>query len=181
LRKMQADVIVVHRIAEHDLPDLEKAIKAVFPEDGHIVARYVQEILPRVKPFSYIARSLTSREVVGFVISTLEDRWTGHVLYLGVLPQHRGKHLGTKLMCMTLLDLFKFSSIEKVYLEVNTRNTAAIRLYAKLRFTVTRLVERYYSDGSDCYVMTLTREVYERETRELCVRFLCPEMDLLAQ
>ncbi len=177
---MQAEIIVITRLVEEKLPSLEEAVLRVFPEDGHLIVRYVQEIIHRAKSYSYIAEGIISRKTLGFVISVLEDRWTGHVLYLGVLPEYRRRRLGTRLLCLSLLDLFRRSDIERVYLEVSTKNEAAVRLYSKLGFSITRLIRRYYSDGSDCYVMTLSRDVYESYTRDICSMSLCLDMDLQA-
>jgi ribosomal-protein-alanine N-acetyltransferase len=40
------------------------------------------------------------------------------------------------------------------FLEVRVTNEAAISLYKKLGFEVTRTINGYYSDGEDAYVMT---------------------------
>ncbi len=180
MRKMQAEVIVVVRLSERHLGNLERALARVFPEDYRSIASYIRCIFPRASPFSHVAESIKG-DVVGFVVSILEDRWTGHVLYLGVIPEYRRRGVGEKLLCLTLLDLFKLSSTSKVYLEVSTENRAAINLYLKLGFTITRLVKRYYANGSDCYIMTLLRATYEERIKDACIKSLCQGLDLQSQ
>ena len=43
---------------------------------------------------------------------------------------------------------------KQCFLEVRVTNEAAISLYKKLGFEVTRTLNGYYSDGEDAYVMT---------------------------
>ena len=173
---MQASInskldVTIRQVAREDLPKLEQALTQVFPEDGHIIARYVEEIFEKVKPFSYIA--LLADSIIGFAIACVEDRYTGHILYIGVVEQYRRRKIGTRLMCATLRRLFESLDIEKVFLEVKVGNTSAILFYKKFGFTIVRRVPKYYIDGSDCYIMELYREVYERVVSSLCSTFQC--------
>jgi len=42
---------------------------------------------------------------------------------------------------------------KEVYLEVRVSNTPAIRLYEKLGFKIVKVLEGYYSDGENAYLM----------------------------
>lgn len=76
----------------------------------------------------------------------------GHIISIAVLPEHRRRGLGTKLM-LAALESMKNRKISEAYLEVRISNEAAINLYKKLNFTITRRVPGYYHDGEDAYIM----------------------------
>ncbi len=83
------------------------------------------------------------------------DLQIGHVMNLAVDPSYRCHGLGTELL-QTGLDYLRGQGAGRVELEVRARNKEAIRLYRKFGFQVERLINRYYSDGDDAYLMGIS-------------------------
>lgn len=83
------------------------------------------------------------------------DLHTGHVMNLAVDPAHRRRGLGTELLQAGLAYL-KDIGAEQVELEVRTGNREAIQLYRKFGFSIERLINHYYSNGDDAYLMRLS-------------------------
>lgn len=77
----------------------------------------------------------------------------GHVVSIAVLPQSRRKGVAQAVINRAL-DGMRFYKAKQGFLEVRVTNEAAISLYKKLGFDVTRTINGYYSDGEDAYVMT---------------------------
>jgi ribosomal-protein-alanine N-acetyltransferase len=77
----------------------------------------------------------------------------GHVVSIAVLPQYRRKGVA-HLLIRRALDGMQFYKAKQCFLEVRVTNDAAITLYKKLGFEITRTINGYYSDGEDAYVMT---------------------------
>jgi len=76
-------------------------------------------------------------------------------LGMGLLPEFRGRGLGSKLLLSTL-DHAKRFGLEKVELNVYTSNAAAIALYKKFGFEEEGLIKKYRKlDGHyfDCLAM----------------------------
>lgn len=76
-------------------------------------------------------------------------------LGMGLLPEFRGKGIGSKLL-KAVLDHAKGFGLEKVELHVYTTNTSAIALYKKFGFEQEGLIKKYRKlDGNyfDCLVM----------------------------
>ncbi|MEM1509032.1 MAG: ribosomal protein S18-alanine N-acetyltransferase [Thermofilaceae archaeon] len=90
--------------------------------------------------------------VVGYVIGTLEARGEGHVVSIGVHPNYRRKGVATALL-NEVINRFNARGVRIVKLEVRVSNFPAINLYRKLGFEITGIVEKYYSDGEDAYMM----------------------------
>ena len=63
----------------------------------------------------------------------------GAVQNVGILPEHRGKGLGTVLLWHSLAG-FKAAGVERVFLEVTAQNSGACRLYERLGFRRTKVV-----------------------------------------
>ncbi|AEP08404.1 GNAT family N-acetyltransferase [Micavibrio aeruginosavorus] len=67
---------------------------------------------------------------------------------------HRGKGIGRALMTKAIT-VTNARKTPRLWLEVRTRNKAAIALYEKLGFVPYRRVPAYYSDGADALKMLL--------------------------
>jgi GNAT superfamily N-acetyltransferase len=72
-------------------------------------------------------------------IQGVSDEGAGAIQNVGILPQHRGKGLGSVLMWYSLAG-FKAAGIKRVFLEVTARNSGACRLYERLGFRRTKVV-----------------------------------------
>lgn len=76
-------------------------------------------------------------------------------LGMGLLPEYRGRGLGSKLLASVLEHAKRFG-LEKVELNVYTSNTPAIELYKKFGFEQEGLIRKYRKlDGQyfDCLAM----------------------------
>lgn len=77
----------------------------------------------------------------------------GHVVSIAVIPQGRRRGLAQALINRALEGM-RYYKAKQGFLEVRVTNEAAISLYKKLGFEVSRTINGYYSDGEDAYVMT---------------------------
>jgi ribosomal-protein-alanine N-acetyltransferase len=90
--------------------------------------------------------------MLAFVVGMIEPDRTGHVVALGVDPDHRREGLGRYLMRAVEQGFFK-NGITTVRLEVRTSNDAAQKLYFHLGYKIVRRMPRYYTSGDDGYLM----------------------------
>jgi ribosomal-protein-alanine N-acetyltransferase len=77
----------------------------------------------------------------------------GHVVSIAVLPEGRRKGVAQALMTAAMEGM-RYYKAKQCYLEVRVTNTAGISLYKKLGFEVSRIIEGYYADGENAYLMT---------------------------
>jgi hypothetical protein len=72
----------------------------------------------------------------------------GAIQNIGITPPHRGRGLGTALICAALTG-FQWIGLPRAYLEVTAQNERAVRLYKRLGFrrtkTLFKAVELAYS------------------------------------
>jgi ribosomal-protein-alanine N-acetyltransferase len=77
----------------------------------------------------------------------------GHVVSRAVLEGYRRKGIGESLMKKGMDSMRDDYGAKEVYLEVRVSNEPAIRLYEKLGFKKVKVIEGYYSDGENAYLM----------------------------
>ncbi len=74
-----------------------------------------------------------SMESCGTVQGLQDQHGMGSVQNLGVIPEHRGRGLGTCLLHHALVG-FRLAALRSVFLEVTAKNYSAVRLYRNLGF-----------------------------------------------
>jgi GNAT superfamily N-acetyltransferase len=77
-------------------------------------------------------------DLCGTIQGVGEDR-LGAIQNVGIAQQHRGRGLGTVLLCHSLAG-FKAAGIDRVFLEVTAQNSGACRLYERLGFRRTKVL-----------------------------------------
>lgn len=102
-------------------------------------------------------------EIAGYVMSRIEVGLSnygfgglikkGHIVSIAVLPQFRRKGVANAVISKALEGMAYYKA-KQCFLEVRVTNDAAISLYKKLGFEITRTISGYYSDDEDAYVMT---------------------------
>src|SRR5262249_17777727 len=90
--------------------------------------------------------------MIGFLVGLIERDGTGHVIALGVDPDHRRRGFARWLMeCVE--DGFRARGVTTLRLEVRSGNIAAQRLYMKLGYLIVERMTKYYSNGDDGFLM----------------------------
>lgn len=166
--------VVVGRVAEYDIRHSAQAdIPAVvtinmktLPE--HYSDYFYYEILSEF-PETFLVAELGDN-VVGYIMCRIEYGFSqlrrfglarkGHIVSVAVLPEHRGKGVGTKLIEYAQEQMAKKSSRE-CYLEVRVSNLQAIALYERLNYKRVSRLEGYYRDGEAAYLMACPLDKYE--------------------
>jgi ribosomal protein S18 acetylase RimI-like enzyme len=120
--------------------------------DGEAYSRETFEYL-LTSPESVSYRAVTPEgTMVGFIVGIVEPDATGHITTLGVAPEHRRRGVAQR-MLLKVEEGFRRRGVRITRLEVRSVNTGAQDLYAKLGFSVTQRLPRYYSNGGDGLLM----------------------------
>lgn len=103
-------------------------------------------------------------EVVGYIMCRIEVGLSsfglggllkkGHVVSVAVLPEHRRRGVAEAIIKKVMENMQVAYKAKQCYLEVRVTNEAAVALYRKLGFEVTRTINGYYADGENAYVMS---------------------------
>lgn len=92
--------------------------------------------------------------VIGFAIFQMESRRHSHFITLDVLPEHRGKRIGSMLMDHAH-DRARARGASVMVLQVAVVNQVAMDFYERRGYVKTRLIKRYYEDKTDAWEMKL--------------------------
>jgi GNAT superfamily N-acetyltransferase len=114
------------------------------PDGEHVWRLWVEHGLV------YVAKTSTQIEGAILAFPCISGIWCVHKVF--VLPQLRGKGVGTKLFEILLTETDKMKV--KCFLTVDPSNTAALKLYEKWGFTEKVFVQGYYQLNEDRYVLT---------------------------
>ena len=90
------------------------------------------------------------REIVGYIIFDM----SGHIHSTAVKHTHRGKGFGKMLFTHAMKCAKK-----RVWLEVRSRNSTAIRFYKRLGMEIVEKIPDYYG-SDDALIMVLSKEEY---------------------
>lgn len=148
LRKFQpSDLVRVMSINQLCLPE---NYTSFFFLDIH--RNYPETFIVAEKDNEIIGYMMCRIEKTTLDLRRLKMRKNGHVISIAVLHKHRNIGIGQGLIRESL----KFMSLyeaEECYLEVRVSNLPAINLYKRAGFQIEKVVDRYYADGEDAYLM----------------------------
>jgi len=131
----------------HDLNALRHVEKICFPKDAWPLFDLIG-----ILTFPSIVRlkAVADGQMVGFVAGEIKhSERLAWIATIGVLPEFRGRGLGSALLraCEEKLD------VPVVRLVVRASNVTAIRLYERFGYAMLGRWRKYYSDGEDGTVM----------------------------
>ncbi len=142
--------ILIRSMNEEDVPSVVAIEKTSFSlpwsETSFLNELHKQHAISRVAVFN--------DTVVGYICaeSVMDE---GHILNLGIHPQHRKRGIATALVENILEDL-KVRACRFLYLEVRASNFAAKRLYRSFGFVLVGTRKNYYvAPNEDAVIMML--------------------------
>lgn len=142
---------VIAEMTQSDINDCWHLDQRCFSDGEAYDRETIRYLLSHQQAVCYKVVS-AANDMRAFVVGMIEPDRTGHVVALGVDPEHRRQGLGRHLMRAVEQGFFK-NGITTVRLEVRTSNDAAQKLYFKLGYKIVRRMPRYYTSGDDGYLM----------------------------
>jgi ribosomal-protein-alanine N-acetyltransferase len=143
----------VRLATDADLPATAELEKACFAEDLSLKMRQLRYL--RRRPTAVFLVAEEAGHVIGEGIALVRrsgNASSGRIYSLAVDHGHRGRHVGQDLLT-SMVDLLTAQGVDRVYLEVDRTNSAAIALYERLGFQTTDTRRDYYGPGRDALHM----------------------------
>jgi ribosomal-protein-alanine N-acetyltransferase len=94
-------------------------------------------------------------EIAGFVFVMVNQNGAAHLTTIGVAPEHRRRGIAWRLLSH-VEGALRNRKIGTLMLEVRVGNTAAQDLYRRAGYRVVQRINRYYTNGEDCFLMIKT-------------------------
>jgi [ribosomal protein S18]-alanine N-acetyltransferase len=136
------------KITRFRLEDIDKIYeieKMAFPKTAYSKETLIRYALGLPETFIIIG---DDKETAGYLIF---DK-TGYIYSAAIKPEYRKMGLGTRLFMYA-----KKSSRQRLWLEVRSKNTAAIRFYKKMGMKVIKEIPNYY-ENDNAFVMILHKK-----------------------
>ena len=141
--------LVIDKMTLSDLAEIANNLTSDFDEfwNSSILESEIKN------PFSQYIIAKINKEIVGFagVIDTVDQLEITNIV---VRKDFRKKGIGNELLT-ELIKLAKENGKEKITLDVNNTNLAAIKLYEKNGFKNVGFRTKYYNNTYDANIMTL--------------------------
>ena len=90
-------------------------------------------------------------EIIGFVMTAMEDRLAGTIVTIDIVERWRGRGVGTRLMAIAESAL-SGRGAKKITLQSPVDNQVAIRFYEKLGYVNKKRLRDYYVSGRDAFL-----------------------------
>lgn len=143
--------IVLRRAQKEDLDEIMKMQVSVFAGEQRIPAEIIGQLPPESVQWWC---ALDGAAIVG-AIAAWEEEGQNHIGRFVVHPDCRGKHIGRRLVCFALDDLFS-QGVEMLYMEARE---VTVKIIGSLGGKVVGEPEEFY-EGT-VTPMTLSREDYQ--------------------
>lgn len=122
-----------------------------FPNGDNYNKHTFSYLLSEPSTISYMAVT-ASNELAGFVFVMVNRNGAAHLTTIGVAPEHRRRGVARRLITH-LETALREKGLGTVMLEVRVGNAGAQELYTSAGYTTVQRIQRYYSDGEDCFLM----------------------------
>jgi ribosomal-protein-alanine N-acetyltransferase len=116
--------------------------QAAFPDEAYSRDMFA-ELYRKCRDLFFVAK--LNRRIAGYSVTCIE-RGDAEVVSIAVVPELRGRGIGSALLNATLERLGDYG-VRNLDLTVRVENAGAIRFYRKFGFVAVREVAGYYHNG----------------------------------
>lgn len=141
--------MIVREANEKDYPSLIEISKRIHDFHGENEIPFYSESLG----FELYVLESDQEENIGFACTRLDDDTEAEIDYIAIRQDQEGKGIASAFLREVLADM-KENGINKIFLEVRSKNQRAISFYERNNFQQYRVRKHYYNDGDDalCYL-----------------------------
>ena len=144
--------LAIERFNPLNLNEILEIEKNAFEKKEAFPKEYFLEISKKWPEGFLVAK--INKEIVGYAIGE-KNKDLGLIVSVAVKKEWRRKGIGRKLV-EKLLENFKKEGMKIIFLHVREENKEAINFYLALGFKIRELVENYYSNRENAYLMEKT-------------------------
>jgi len=104
--------------------------------------------------FLKLGTNTKKKEMIGFIIIIKDRIDRANIVNLLINPKFQNKRYGSFLLKKSIEKIKLIRGIKSIVLNVQVKNTIAIRLYEKFNFKkLPKILENYYQSGENSYMM----------------------------
>jgi ribosomal protein S18 acetylase RimI-like enzyme len=150
--------MVLTEIKEVSSRDLKKIVtleQQIFKKNA-FSKKLIQKLIDNNIFFLKLEIGEIKKELIGFIIVTRDRNNLANIINFIIKPEYQNKGYGSYLLKETLKRLTQLKDLNKIVLNVQSRNLIAIKLYEKFNFKKNpTIIENYYQSGESAFLMEL--------------------------
>ncbi len=145
----------IKKVIPKDLKEIILLEQKVFKENA-FSTDLIEKLINKNEIFMKLEISKFKTELIGFIIIIKDREERVNIINFLIKQEHQNKGYGSYLLKNAIEEIKKLKEIHKIILNVQEKNTVAIKLYQKFNFRInTKLLEKYYQSGENAYLMDL--------------------------
>ncbi|MHA1230756.1 MAG: GNAT family N-acetyltransferase [Candidatus Helarchaeota archaeon] len=154
--------IIIRLFTDKDLDSVVEVNKTSLPEN--YAPYFFLEIFYKYPKGFWVAEDPKNGKIIGYCMWRIEKTFSyfkrsfrrirnAHLISIAVLEDYRRRKIGERLLKKGMEAMRIYYHAEEYYLEVRISNESAIKLYEKNNFKKIKVINGYYKDGEDAYLM----------------------------
>ena len=155
---MSYNNIDIHKMSNEDFEEIKDTLTTEF--DNFWNAATLKEELQNSNSYYIVVKDVTTNnKIVGFAgLKIVIDE--ADLMYIVTRKDKRNLGIATAMLDNLINNVAKQKNIKKITLEVNQKNTSAIKLYQKFNFKQIAIRKKYYKNVDDAIIM---QKILKRE------------------
>lgn len=141
--------IYIRKLEIKDLPLIQELNILNIPE--HYTMGYLIKLIQK-NNHSHVL--IEEDKIVGYILLSRTDN-EAHIISICLDSRYRYRGLGTELLSIAILDLYKSHGPINIFLHTRISNYRALYFYRKFGFYIDKTIENYYGDGEMALKMCL--------------------------
>ncbi len=139
---------MIRRATPKDLRRMYRLEKVCFPRP--LQRAHIESLICNENAYPLVFEN--NKKIVGTLILFF-DGFNAKILSIAVHPSSRRLGIGKRLI-LEAENIARNLNVQKVTLEVSTKNSVAINLYTSFGYRFEGVIENYYAWGDDAYFMS---------------------------
>jgi ribosomal-protein-alanine N-acetyltransferase len=144
----------IKKVVSKDLNEIYYLEKGVFNKNA-FSRGLIEKLIQKNLLFLKLEEDKFEKEIVGFVIVVKDGLERANIINFLINPKYHKKGYGSLLLQSTVQKIKQFNDIKKIVLNVQVKNSGAIKLYHKFGFKTIQKIDKYYQSKEDAYLMEL--------------------------
>ena len=144
----------IKKVTSNDLKKIIEIESMVFGKDA-FSEKLIKKLIKENLFFLKLEKSSIKKQLIGFVIVIMDQKDYANIINFLINPKYQNKSYGSFLLNQTILKIKEFDKVKKIILNVNIKNSSAIKLYEKIGFQIIRKINNYYQLKDSAYLMEL--------------------------
>ncbi|MFX0002271.1 MAG: GNAT family N-acetyltransferase [Candidatus Hodarchaeota archaeon] len=145
----------INKVTIKDLRQISKLEQKIFKKNA-FSKNLMKNLIINNTLFLKLESGQNKKKLIGFIIVIRDQKERANIINFLIDPEFQNKGYGSYLLQKAIDEIKRIKGINKIILNVQISNSAAINLYERFKFKKNpNVLENYYQSGESAYLMEL--------------------------